>query len=152
MASNGDIGKSEASKEKDYSVDPFTTAFFLLSQELDMLRELNQELPKLVKKSFLTQLEKIVKKLKDDKKIGQDFETLNATIISTMLDLRNKKPIEKKNIKLDVDPKATNLFFNALMASYNSRKYVEFIRTMSLSYLICEMESFIRNILETALG
>jgi hypothetical protein len=133
--------------KKTFQTSSYLEKFYDFSQELDTLKELNKELPRLIKKSFLTKMTRNVKELKKNEKEWKEFEVLETTIFGIMTDLRNKKPDIKPPETLDVSPKATNLYFESLVAASHSRKYVEFIRIMSLEFLVVEMEAFLQKIL-----
>ena len=124
---------------------PYLEAFIRLFRSLVLVRELHKELPKSIKK-IVNDREKAIKE--KEKRLSEESKKQLAEILKRPRPLMegNEKIDEEKSQRYEEDTLEFLLEF--LKTAEFSLGSIDFIREMSLVYLIAEFEGFLRNVLE----
>jgi hypothetical protein len=145
---------SDEKQEKNFCYGAkslYTKSLQNLNEQLELIRDLNKELPESIKDSFMKKIRGLTSELEVDSKTVQELHQLNELMTQLREKVKAKQELTPEEIKkiesMTIGRKAESVYFNGLVAAANSRKYVEFIRTMSLEFLVDQFEFFIFEIL-----
>lgn len=130
---------------KRLGAEPYKEAFIAFFRSLVMLRELNKELPKSIK-SVVKRRERAI--LEKEKQLDEDSKKQLAELASR---LRNRLEGGKNSVIRSFDEyteSVRELLSEILKTAELSYRSADFIRDMSLAYLIAEFESFLRDVLK----
>lgn len=133
--------------EREKIKTPYRWSYLLLKSNLMMLAQLNRELPKSIrhmKEERKKVFRERVAKLKN--KSGNQFDELVEFLESS---LESGKASKGSGYVMPVTEKTGALVQEAFDAVISPTLFNEFIRDMSLVYLVAEFESFLQDILRT---
>ena len=127
---------------------PYFLAYYTLKFDLEMLEELNKRLPKSANQIIDETERYLDKRLKEvDKKTKTEFEELIQLFRKSL----ERKPLKSEELISAIksfSERAQVLFIDHIQNLTFYYKFNQFIRDMSLVYLIAEIESFLQKTLE----
>lgn len=142
-------GKEPAQKAKIEA--PFDTPYFNLLNDLFILRELNNQLPKSIEQLIDRRKRKYRERVaKLDKKTREEYLKLGHFLEKVIQEATSRRKPKKLSMSISVSDKTGKLFRELLDTFQFSTRFNRFIRDMSLVYLIAEFESFLQNVLMIA--
>jgi len=140
MALNDSSGKEE--RMITQIENEYFEAYSRFRSEMDMMKELNKQLPRSIKKICGKKLEKIKKKIGSKKEIEKEIGFMSAQLKKLVSEVD-----DEAKILFEASEEAEKLFFDLIKTASHRIKFIEFIRNMSLIYLATELESFLRSVL-----
>jgi hypothetical protein len=117
-----------------------------LSTNLRWLRDLNIELRRSIDEIGQKRREEFIKNATQDKSVLQELNETVKTIMETMT--RSKELNKELRVQREVSDKALSLLHEAEKALIWPSEYTNFIRDMSLVYLVAEFESCLEQVLK----
>lgn len=142
-------GKEPAQKAKIEA--PFDTPYFNLLNDLFILRELNNQLPKSIEQLINRRQRKFKEKVgRLDKKTREEYIKLGDFLEKAAQEATSRRKPKKLSMSISVSDKIGKLFKEFLDTFQFSTRFNKFIRDMSLVYLIAEFESFLQGVLTIA--
>jgi len=129
----------------DYYESEYFEHFRFFQTEADMITNLNEQLPKSIKKIFSQKKEKIQKKIASKKETKEQIDAFFEKVRAFL-----ETDPQPHRMEFRIDDEAEELLFDFLKAISYENSFNNFIRNMSLAYLVTELESYLKGVLKTS--